>query len=109
MYIDEASFSMWVSKPPKTWTSKESDIFAMDNESRLSSVTVYGAVGACLTKPVFMLASSTNYIDYIRFIDEIKVHLRDPTARPYFVCDNHRSHHKLESKAKMREVGILCH
>lgn len=72
----------------------ERRIAAPRNRTYLKSVTVFGAIGACLSEPVFMAARSTNQVEFRRFLNEIAWHLRNPYRRskPYLVMDNHPSH-----------------
>jgi len=42
------------------------------------SVTIYGAIGNCLTKPVFMIGDSTNKNEFIEFLENVRLNLVDP-------------------------------
>lgn len=102
IYMDETTFQVWAS-PNRTWMGDGMlRVAAPLNKSYLKSVTVFGALGASLKKPVFMGARATNQIEFRRFLDEIAWNLRNPYRRskPYLVLDNHPAHRtKLSIKA----------
>ena len=57
--------------------------------------TVYGAISHCLNKSVFMMAKSTNTVDFKKFltkvVKEVKIEYRG-SKRAVLVCDNHGAH-----------------
>jgi len=60
IYMDETTFQAWCN-PDRTWMGDgDLRVAAPRNETHLSSATVFGAMGTCLKKPVFMGARSTN-------------------------------------------------
>ena len=64
-------------------------------------VTVMGAISHCLIKPVVVLARSTNALEYVEFLKEVKRNLK-PEFRdkvPYLCYDAHRAHRGLVAKA----------
>lgn len=71
-YIDETAFSnLGRCRKAKTWT-----IQGKTNKPAESgfnySVTVFGAIGKCLRKPVYFLARSTNRSDFLTFLKLVK-------------------------------------
>lgn len=66
---------------------------------RLQGVTLFGAIGTCLSKPVFMTGSSTNSVEFRQFIVELIRHLPRGGPKPYLVHDGARAHYANISKA----------
>jgi len=62
------------------------------NPKRVGKCTLYGAIGACLARPVFYVGQSTNKVDFVKFLEQVKAALGD--IRPVLVYDNHPSHIK---------------
>ena len=59
IYIDETSFRAQAPPLPRSWSLR--DKHNKHSVATLGwSVTVYGAIGDCLTHPVFYYANSTN-------------------------------------------------
>ena len=58
IYTDETTFHTWMLKA-KSWSKKKGSVLHARNNLRMG-VTVYGAIGDCLERPVFELGSSTN-------------------------------------------------
>ena len=50
IYMDETTFLVWP-KPTRTWMPRDQEVAAPQNKKFLSSVTLYGATGSCLTAP----------------------------------------------------------
>ena len=50
IYMDETTFLCWP-RPSKTWMRPDEEVAAPQNKKRLSSVTLYGAIGKSLTAP----------------------------------------------------------
>lgn len=102
--MDECSVELW-HKPGRTWCSAENRVVAPLNAKRLSNITIYGAVGMPLTKPVFMTAETTNSKRFSEFLDEIIQNLRIPFDgnKMSLVLDNHPAHKKNECREKMSQ------
>ena len=71
--------------------------------SRCHRVTIVGAIGETLTRPVFMCAKSTNAKEFRRFLDMLKVAVRPHLAgtgrpKPIVLLDNASAHKTLLSK-----------
>ena len=64
------------------------------NKNRLSSITVYGAVGPGIKKPIFMDALATNIEETKKFIIMLRKSLKNVYRRekPVLVMDQHPSH-----------------
>jgi len=78
------------------------------NTKRLCGQTVFGAVGRCLKKPVFMLAKSTNIEEVKKFWLVLKKSLKNNYSRAKIpvVLDNHPAHRSKKSMEIMNEYFI---
>ena len=56
---------------------------------------MYGAIGNCLAKPVFMISKSTNKEDFLSFLKLLKRSIG--RSKVFFVYDNHRAHMSIAS------------
>ena len=62
IYMDETTFNSFTIKK-KSWSTREHiNLHHIDN--KWFTVTVYGAIGSCLTEPVYMFGPSTNMEKY---------------------------------------------
>jgi transposase len=90
---DEASFNCWM-RSRRTWSTKEEPVKVVLNEKRNSGITVYGAIGAAMERPLFKQFKTTNKEDFLSFLTEIRGTLpeqyKDRTIK--LVLDNHKSH-----------------
>ena len=71
IYGDEASFNCWM-RSKKTWTSYEEPVKIVLNEKRNTGITVYGAIGAAMERPLFKQFKTTNKEDFLSFISGIR-------------------------------------
>ena len=55
-------------------------------------IIVFGAIGNCLTEPVYTLLHGTQSENYIRFIHEVVAKLRPSQEKPILLFDGLRSH-----------------
>ena len=106
VYQDETTFNTWQLKA-KSWA-----LPGVRNEHARPgprySVTVYGAIGACLTQPVFSLGDSTNQVEFRQFVRKVKRHQKATVAgKPLLFVDGHAAHLTPESK-KAIEAGFHC-
>ena len=80
VYIDETTFNTWMFKSKSRSSRVAPNLHGLNDERY--AITVYGAVGWPLRKPVYFLAKSTNQIDFRKFLREVvlafKVHVRKP-------------------------------
>ena len=96
VYVDEASFNCWMYSK-RTWTTYEQPVKLVLNKTRNTGITVIGAVCKLFTKPLFMLAQTTNSTDFHSFVTQIRQALpRSKATTPvHIILDNHRAHHTL--------------
>lgn len=62
IYIDETTFNTW-QRNSKSWMYPETPV-KLPIRSHRKSITLYGAIGNCLSHSVFITAGSTNEIDF---------------------------------------------
>ncbi len=69
----------------------------MLNKTRNTGITVIGGFRKFFTKPLYMLAQTTNLTDFHSFVTQIRSSLprSQATAPIHIVLDNHRAHHTL--------------
>ena len=67
VYIDETATNMWIRKR-YTWSTRDRPVKMVLNQDRGHGVTVYGAIGECLPRAVFMLGKSTNNKEFAEFL-----------------------------------------
>ena len=100
IYVDESGFNSWMHKH-KSWSLPDKLNNHLVNSAR-HSVSVFGAIGNCLRKPVYHLDKGVGYEQYIRFLKKVIKELR-PGERPILLYDGAPGHRKLESQALMNE------
>ena len=63
------------------------------NDKRFG-VTIYGAVGACMARPVYTFGSSTNRNEFQDFVVQVKaaIKVQYSTTKPFFLFDGHLAH-----------------
>ena len=59
VYADETTFDIWT-PPSRTWQGPDAKVVIPMNQKHLKNITVFGAMGLVLEKPVYHLAKSTN-------------------------------------------------
>ena len=66
----------------------------MLNEKRNTGITVYGAIGAAMERPLFKQFKTTNKEDLMSFISSIRDTLseQDRNKTIKLILDNHKSH-----------------
>ena len=69
------------------------------NKFRGSGITIYGAIGTCLDKPLFMKSQSTNLTDFRTFLYKIREAFYKHAGRPRItlVLDNHPAHRNIDT------------
>jgi hypothetical protein len=67
VYFDESSFNMWMRKN-KTWMRPDDPVPVILNKNRGENVTIYGAIGCCLSKALFMQTKVTNETATVNFM-----------------------------------------
>jgi transposase len=84
---------MWL-KMKSTWMNAEQPIKITLNKNRGNGITVIGAISEHLSKPLFMLAKSTNNEDFVDFLKLLRsrfAHCKSTTI--HLVLDNAAAHH----------------
>ena len=70
-------------------------------------MTVYGAIGECLPRAVFMLGKSTNNKEFPEFLRRIRMATpAGPRAKLVIVLDNHKSHHGDSMRTLARNLNF---
>ena len=64
----------------------------LKNKQYLKNITVIGAVGNCLPRVFVMTATSTNGVNFKRFLEALAEKTRHLRRRPILVLDNHAAH-----------------
>ena len=97
-YMDETTFNSQIIKK-KSWALK-----GCPNQHEMTqfrySVTVFGAIGNCLQKPVYYLAPTTNKEHFQIFLHKLRGNIIEG-YKPYLLYDGHRAHicsvHKIKT------------
>ena len=94
----------------RTWTSYEEPVKIVLNEKRNTGITVYGAIGAAMERPLFKQFKTTNKEDFLSFISGIRDTLseQDRNKTIKLILDNHKSHGTLmvRSFCKFNNIEI---
>ena len=96
VYVDETTFSRDTILR-KSWAARATpNHHAMPGIRR--SITVYGAIGTCLTTPVYhyVEGQSTNGDDFIDFLAMVAAKVRPGTGKPLLVMDQHPGHFRAD-------------
>ena len=104
VYGDESSFNLWM-RPTKTWGRDDGKTKIEINIKRGKSITLYGAIGEMMTKPVFMQGRSTNTDEFCKFLKLVRQNFSD-NSRIYLVLDNHPTHKSVAAKILAEELNI---
>ena len=70
IYVDETSFQLQMIKS-KSWSAREFPNQNLIQTNFDIQITVFGAIGNCLTEPVFTLLHGTQTENYIRFLYDV--------------------------------------
>ena len=90
VYMDEASFHLWLRKT-HTWTYSDRPVRIVLGQNRCSGITVFGAIGAHMDLPAFSLETGTTGEAFGRFLKKIRVWM-DTDRKLYLVLDNAPAH-----------------
>ena len=96
IYMDETAFTTWSIKK-KSWSTRRDVNKHHINDQRMA-VTVYGAIGSCLSEPVYSLGTSTNQLEYQEFIKKVKSKVKVPGSKPILLYDGAPAHTTNASK-----------
>ena len=75
IYIDETSFNPQMIKN-KSWSTRDQPNLHVIQAGFGARITVFGAIGNCLTEPVYTLLHGTQSENYIIFLHEVVAKLR---------------------------------
>lgn len=93
-----------------TWSSRANPVKMQLNAKRGHGVTVLGAIGSMLSKPVFSLANSTckqSVLDFLMKLNSIvNPNPAAPKKKVTIVLDNHLSHKTNEVSELARQLGF---
>lgn len=70
IYVDETTFNTWL-RPAKVWQFANEVMEIPLNPKRVGQCTLYGAIGWCLSEPVFQISRSTNKEDFVEFLKKV--------------------------------------
>ena len=92
IYVDETTFNTHL-RAKRTYMYPECPVNIEISNRRLSGVTLFGAIGSCLQKPVFMTGRSTNSLEFREFLLKIIEQLPAGMPKSYLVHDGARAHY----------------
>ena len=75
IYVDETSFHPQMIKS-KSWSTRDFPNQHLIQTNFGVRITVFGAIGNCLTEPVFTLLHGTQTENYIRFLYDVVAKLK---------------------------------
>ena len=81
-------------------------VTAQKNSKGLQNLTVFGAVGACLQRPVFHIFKTTNTDCFAKFIGELGEKtsgIRGLHGKPFLVLDKHPAHKSVKGAREMEK------
>ena len=104
VYMDEASFHLWLRKT-HTWTYSDRPVRIVLGQNRCSGITVFGAIGAHMDLPAFSLETGTTGEAFGRFLKKIRVWM-DTDRKLYLVLDNAPAHRTQANKDLATRLDI---
>ena len=108
VYFDEASFNLWM-RHRRTWGMQGRPVKMLLNKIRGKGVTVFGAIGSLMPKPLFVMERTTNSHNFMRFLRRLRKLFEHDDRTIHLILDNHRGHHTLEAKAYAVKKKIALH
>ena len=96
IYMDETTIRAQ-DYPRRSWATRENPNSHYVDNDQMISITVFGAIGTCIP-PTFMLADSTNYHDYYKFVRLVAGKVPADIRKPLWFFDGHPSHARKDSK-----------
>ena len=105
VYFDEAGFNLWM-RNRKTWGMQGCPVKMLLNKVRGKGVTVFGAIGVLMPKPLFIMERTTKSHHFQRFMRRLRKMFADDDKPIHLVLDNHRAHHTLQAKAYAAKKNI---
>ena len=91
VYGDESSFNLWL-RSSKTWATPDQRIRMPLNVTRGQGITLLGAIGEQMSRPVFYHGVSTNPTDFIAYLKEVRSSFKQLNTTILLVLDNHSTH-----------------
>ena len=87
IFADESAINGFM-QPSKVFSQKGTDMRLPLPSQRHSGLTIFGAVGQCLTRPIFQVSPTTNIDEFVSFAS-ILARTVDPTlnVRPLLILD----------------------
>ena len=70
IYADESTVNNHI-RTSKCWAYSNKPVKQILDPKRYGGVTIYGAIGLCLEKPVFTLGESTNKAEFRTFLEAV--------------------------------------
>ena len=104
IYIDEASFHLWLKKT-HTWTKAERPVRIVLGQDRCKGRTVFGAISTSLNGGVFSIEESTTKEATGRFLRKIR-HALQTDEKAYIVLDRHASHKSHDTAELAAELNF---
>jgi len=90
----------------KSWSKRDQPLYHARNSKRITT-TVYGAIGHCLTRPVFRLGRSTNIKEYKMFLkkvhETVKPEYSFTRTKPILLYDGATAHTSSTSRSFMHK------
>lgn len=102
---------MWMRKN-KTWMRPDDPVPVILNKNRGENVTIYGAIGCCLSKALFMQTKVTNETATVNFMQKLRQHANMSIGANdtiHLILDNHAAHHTKKVKAAFEQFNIVPH
>lgn len=104
IYLDEASFHLWLKKT-HTWTKPDRPVRIILGQDRCKGRTVFGAISTSLNRPVFAIEETTNKEALHRFLLQIRNALQTDDLA-YIVLDRHAAHKSHETAQQARQLNF---
>ena len=102
LFIDETTFVLWPALG-KTWQYQHDKVSVPYNYKRLSSFTLFYAIGPALVKPVYLLSQlGTTNQEVKNFLIKVAKMRINQYQRPYLILDNAKAHTSNEVKELMQ-------
>lgn len=105
IYCDQTTF-LSNAKPQRTWMHIDHpSLLTPLNYTQLKSISVYGSISNCHSRPQYMLGTATNIVQMKAFLIKLARSLQNPfmRAKPWLVLDNHSAHHSKKLKQTLND------
>ena len=77
----------------KCWALRNEKFVIPIAASKGRAFTIYGTVGACIqSNGYFEIHQSTNKIDFMKYLENLKTKMLPQQELPLFIYDNHPAH-----------------